>query len=534
MTSSPSHSQRVAARLVAGLARSGVTHFLVAPGARSQALALAAEQLDCAELATLVVRLDERGLGFTALGLGLSGKLAAVITTSGTAVANLHPAVLEAHHAGVPMLLLTADRPASLRGTGANQTTLQPSMFADATRAAFDLSADADLANATVDEVVAEAMGQALGKHIGVQPGPVQLNIQFQEPLSALEPDAAAVLAELQATSSPLGQSAQPAKPRATQLPWVRNTVVLAGAKAGPAASEFASQGGYPLFAEPSSGARIGPQLVRRYADLTESAPADEIKRIIVFGKPTLHRRVLALLARPQVELVVVQDGLHGHFNPSGRAATQLLAATAAAGGDSEWLAAWHAAERELPGPEGAVEQNRVKLARAVFSVAAEDPASRLLLGASELIRVADRFAPANAVNCFANRGLAGIDGTISTALGMALAEPESQLRVLLGDLTLLHDASSLNLSGFTVAGVEGTPNLQLIVGNDSGGRIFEKLPIASVASKQQFERLFLTPQQVDLALLAKAYGWRYFKTSADSVELLLAERGPVLIDVAL
>jgi 2-succinyl-5-enolpyruvyl-6-hydroxy-3-cyclohexene-1-carboxylate synthase len=533
LSPSPSDAQRVAARLLAGLTRSGVSHFLIAPGARSQALALAAEQLESAGLAKVVVRLDERALAFTALGLGLAGELAAVITTSGTAVANLHPAVLEAHHAGVPMLLLTADRPAALRGTGANQTTMQPSIFADATRATFDLSADAALKDATVDELVLEALTQALGTDPDGQPGPVQLNIQFQEPLSALEPNAAEVALRLEAAAP------TPAKaPPATPVPWVERTVVLAGAGAGAAANEFAAGGGYPLFAEPSSGARFGPQLVRRYADLSDSEPAGQIERIIVFGKPTLHRRVLALLSRPQVELVVVHDRHHGHFNPSGRAATHLAAASAvrpeAQPASEAWLAAWLAAEGELPGPAGAVEQNRVELVQAVFKAAAEDPASRLLLGASELIRVADRFAPAEQVNCLANRGLAGIDGTIATALGLAIAEPEAQLRVLLGDLTLLHDASSLNLSGLGQGGSHGNPNLQLIVGNDSGGRIFENLPIAALASEQQFERLFITPQRVDLAALAQAYGWRYFKTSAQSVAVLMGERGPVLIDVSL
>ena len=484
-------------------------------------------------MAKVVVRLDERGLGFTALGLGLSGKLAAVITTSGTAVANLHPAVLEAHHAGVPMIMITADRPAALRGTGANQTTMQPSIFADATRATFDFSADAALSAETVDELVSEALGQALGADAHGQPGPVQLNIQFQEPLSALEPDAAEVALRLQA--APFAPSKTPP---AQPVPWAQRTVVLAGAGAGASANEFAAAGGYPLFAEPSSGARFGPQLVRRYADLSDSAPAGQIERIIVFGKPTLHRRVLALLARPQVELVVVHDRHHGHFNPSGRAATHLAQASAerpeSRPAGEAWLAAWHNAERELPGPAGAVEQNRIDLVGAVFSAAAADPSSRLLLGASELIRIADRFAPAVSVNCLANRGLAGIDGTIATALGLALAEPEAQLRVLLGDLTLLHDASSLNLSGLGNGGAQGTPNLQLVVGNDAGGRIFEHLPIAAVASEQQFERLFLTPQRVDLAALAQAYGWRYFKTNAQSVAAHLSERGPVLIDVSL
>jgi 2-succinyl-5-enolpyruvyl-6-hydroxy-3-cyclohexene-1-carboxylate synthase len=542
-------SQRVAARLIAGLANAGVSHFLVAPGARSQALALAAEQLEAAGLARLVVRLDERTLGFTALGLAAAGKLAAVITTSGTAVANLHPAVLEAHHAGVPMLLLTADRPASLRGTGANQTTLQLSMFAEATRATFDVSADTALTDATIDELVESAVSLARGEAPGEsararskaaheqtalsQPGPVQLNLQFREPLSALEPNAAD-LARAMAQTSAVATGDVTENQRiasqgsVTEVSFAPGTVVLAGAKAGVGANEFAAAGGYPLFAEPSSGARFGSQLIRRYADLASHPLAEKIERIVVFGKPTLHRKVLALLARPEIELVVVNDRAHGYFNPSGREATQLAMATAAPGTEGSWLAQWLAAEAELTAPTDGTELNRVELVDAVWRAAASQGGSKLLIGASELIRVADRFAPAFGIECFANRGLAGIDGTIATGLGMALAEPSSQVRVLLGDLTLLHDVGSLNLSDI------GTPDIQLIVGNDGGGRIFERLEIASLAKPEQFARLFLTPQRVDIESLAKAYGWRYFKTTPQLLASRLAERGPVLIDVTL
>jgi 2-succinyl-5-enolpyruvyl-6-hydroxy-3-cyclohexene-1-carboxylate synthase len=525
-------SQRVAARLIAGLRNAGVSHFLVAPGARSQALALAAEQLEAAGLARVVVRLDERTLGFTALGLAAAGKLAAVITTSGTAVANLHPAVMEAHHAGLPVLLLTADRPASLRGTGANQTTLQLSMFAEATRASIDISADVALTDDDIDELVATAFRHALGAAQGSQPGPVQLNLQFREPLSALEPSAADLAAALAETSAAgIGEAAQhpfTSQTSTTEVSFAPGTVVLAGAKAGASANEFAAAGGYPLFAEPSSGARFGAQLIRRYADLASHPLAEKIERIVVFGKPTLHRKVLALLARPEIELVIVRDRAHGHFNPSGRNATQLDTATAAVGTDSAWVAQWLAAEAELMAPTDDTELNRVALIDAVWRATAAQTGSRLLIGASELIRVADRFAPALGIECFANRGLAGIDGTVATGLGIALAEPSRQVRVLLGDLTLLHDVGSLNLSDI------GTPDIQVIVGNDGGGRIFERLEIARLARPEQFARLFLTPQQVDIESLAKAYGWRYFKTSPQLMASRLAERGPVLIDVTL
>jgi len=190
-----SPAQRVSAELLSLLTSSGVEHIFLAPGARSQALAVAAAQLADAAKAQLHVRLDERSLGFTALGAALaSGQPTALIVTSGTAVANLHPAVLEASHSGVPMILLTADRPHELRGVGANQTTNQIGIFGDAVRTCFDLEAPTEL-SPTLDEVryvVATALAAALGE-TGGQPGPVQINLAFREPLSGDEPNAGSI-----------------------------------------------------------------------------------------------------------------------------------------------------------------------------------------------------------------------------------------------------------------------------------------------------------------------------------------------------
>ncbi|MEY2915648.1 MAG: hypothetical protein RL454_577, partial [Actinomycetota bacterium] len=195
-TQSP--AQVLAANLLAQLAANGVDHVFLAPGARSQALAIAAGQLADAGYIQLHVRLDERSLAFQALGVGLaSGFPAAVITTSGTAVANLHPAVLEAHHAGIPLILLTADRPAELRGVGANQTTNQVGIFADAVRSCTDVSAPASIDSAEAlakqaEELAVNAITQAV-----TESGPVQLNLGFREPLSATEPSAVAIFDQI-------------------------------------------------------------------------------------------------------------------------------------------------------------------------------------------------------------------------------------------------------------------------------------------------------------------------------------------------
>uniref|UniRef100_UPI0035CBDEEA thiamine pyrophosphate-binding protein n=1 Tax=uncultured Amnibacterium sp. TaxID=1631851 RepID=UPI0035CBDEEA len=247
-----------AARLLGRLAGLGLRHVVVAPGSRSQALALAAAALDRAGALRLHVRIDERVAGFTALGLAIeTGTPVAVVVTSGTAVAELHPAVLEAHHAGVPMLLLTADRPAELRGTGSNQTTVQPGAFAAAVAEVVDVPAPRTAQDVAAAEGVAE---RAWAAAITTRQ-PVQLNLAYREPLSG-EPEPVGPL------GGPLALAAPPAAPLVIE-PGPR-TVVIAGDKAGEQAEAFARAADAPLLAEVSSGARFGPQLVGAYRRLLD------------------------------------------------------------------------------------------------------------------------------------------------------------------------------------------------------------------------------------------------------------------------
>ncbi|MEK9907525.1 MAG: thiamine pyrophosphate-binding protein, partial [Aquiluna sp.] len=184
-------SQVFASHLLANLVRQGVTSYFLAPGSRSQSLAIAISQLEAAGKAKAVVRLDERSLGFTALGHALaSGSPAALVVTSGTAVANLHPAVLEAHHSSVPLLILSADRPASLRGKGANQTTNQVGLFGSAA-----VCIDVPIGATPQD---AQELGTKVARHFQARSGPLQLNLQFAPPLSASEPNAAELAKTMQ------------------------------------------------------------------------------------------------------------------------------------------------------------------------------------------------------------------------------------------------------------------------------------------------------------------------------------------------
>lgn len=517
-------AQNFAAHLLAALAKAGVRNFFLAPGARSQALAIAAAQLSDAGKIDLHIRLDERSLGFNALGAALaSGEPSVIITTSGTAVANLHPAVLEAHHSGVPLILLTADRPHELRGVGANQTTNQIGIFADAVRECVDVPApngnDGETREAA--ELAVNAIAVAMG-YDGDQPGPVQLNLAFREPLSGSAPDAA----KLNPTIS-MPDIFEP-NPEFAVLSSALPTVVIAGAGAGGDAIELAEAFGWPVFAEPSSGARAGANAIVSYRKLLEAHPiAADIQRVIIFGKPTLGRAVIRLLFNENVEVVVVRSKVMGHFDVSRRASKVVDEITVDDEVDFEWLERWRAAEHELTHDDSGALDRRA-LVEEVW--AATNDSDLLLLGASRLIREADAWAPAKAVRAYANRGLAGIDGTVATATGIALIEREGTTRALIGDLTLLHDAGSLAIDA-----ADGELNIQLVVGNDNGGTIFESLEMANSLEAKTFERIFKTPQQVDLWHLAQAYGWNYLRVeNRDELAGALKTTGRVLIDVRL
>lgn len=493
-----SSSQLFASQFVAQLHNLGVKSFYLAPGARSQALAIAANQLALSGLVDLRVRLDERSMGFLALGRALESKYpVALITTSGTAVANLHPAVLEAHHAGVPLILLTADRPAKLRGRGANQTTQQPGIFADAVRDCIDVDTDAD-----PRLVAMRAIELAIGGE--QRPGPVQVNIQFAEPLSAADPNANDFVTEV----TPRTRSNQLSELQVNISP---KAVVVAGAGSGVAANEFARAANLPLLAEPSSGARFGAALTNYIADL--ELIANEVEQVFVFGKPTLSRPILKLISNN--EYFVQKPESYEAFDVFAKAQGFADRLVPIGRGSDQWLARWVAP---------AVKSARADLVTKVWNATGENEI--VFFGASELIRVAERSVAPRQLNVFASRGLAGIDGSVSTVLG--LAQGGKKVRAVIGDLTLLHDASGLNRTGL------GSLDVQLIVGNDSGGAIFSHLEMAKLLPAEDFEKLFTTPQQVDLESLADTYGWHYIRTNPDEIDQHLSRNGFVLIDCQL
>lgn len=505
-------STALARVLVDELVRGGVREAVLSPGSRSAPLAFALHRADLAGRLRLHVRIDERSAGFLALGLAkASGRAVPVVTTSGTATANLHPAVLEASHADVPLLLLTADRPPELRGTGANQTIDQVHLYGYAVRMFADVGAPERRAgqNAYWRALTCRALAAATGD-AGTASGPVQLNLGLREPLVPEQDEAWVEALDGREGGGPWTERivAVPARP-VDDLPS-RTVVVLGDGSSGPAeqALRLAEARGWPVVAEPSSGAASSPALVPA-AELVLADPgfldAHLPDRVLVVGRPTLSRVLGRLVSAAPADVV----GAAGRWSDPARQAGRVLPGVPLPGSgpvDDDWLPAWLAAgskasdalTRVLAATPGLAEP---VVAREVLAAAG----GVLFVGSSKPVRDLFLAGPREGVRVLANRGAAGIDGTVSTALGAALADQAAgggQAYALLGDLTFLHDSN-----GLVIGPQEPRPDLTIVVANNDGGAIFGTLEQGAPGFEGAFERVFGTPHGVDLAALCAATG---------------------------
>ena len=569
VTDSPEHLQLPPAMadarsLVAALLAEGVREVVLCPGSRSAPLAEAlADAADAGHLRLRVV-LDERSAGFIALGaarahaLGGHSRCAAVVTTSGTAVSNLHPAVSEADAAGIPLLVISADRPHELVGTGASQTTEQTGLFAPALRLGVDLPADlaADLGGHAADAAIAGQVRRAVVAATGTlsrDPGPVQINARFRPPLtvggavpSVPAPPATPTVPVARAAVPACAPAASAGQPAGCGSSAQGRGIVVAGDTAHPAvgslARSLAEHLNWPLLAEPTSQARSGPQALSRYAELLGTpagrALAQQAEHLLVLGHPSLSRSITALLGRDDLDITVLTERARW-TDVSGRArrvvpmdgpdhepaddaalqAARLAARLGLESAHAAWTDSWRRAVADLPEPDCSSSPDAV--ARAVWEAGQAPGAPTLLLGSSMTVRRLDRLAQpgAAAPKAVANRGLAGIDGTIATGIGLWMASGEP-VRAVMGDLAFLHDAMSLN------RGVrEEEADLQVIVVDDGGGAIFSHLEYARTTPAGRFERLFTAPQRADIAALAAALGARvHVPNDVAALRRLLAE----------
>ena len=574
----------LARAVVASLVEAGVKRVVISPGSRNAPLTYALADAAQAGYLQLRVVVDERSAAFVALGASRSDWLheglarpAVAVMTSGSAVANAHPAVVEADAAGVPLIILSADRPHALVNTGASQTTVQTGIFGAATRYQADLS-DTNASGAVANQV-RRAVAAASGR-LSLDPGPVHLNVRLAPPLAPaapwqvphLEPKTHWLRARKPLEEQLNGVTVSQVGCRLGLDPARRGVIVVGDnddAELAHYAASLAHAWGWPLLAEPTSLVRTNANTVAAYSALLAggdgSASGDgaqlsqEIEQLLVVGRPTLTRPISALLAREDIYQVVLtnrarwsdvsgqaayvttlEQALSSLNIPGGGAdAGAEAGADADAGGDASasadagagagvdknapsplWLQRWLQAGQQQLNATSVTKTAQMALttwqatsqyeshsqSTAIHSDGLESSVT-LMAASSMTIRYLDAGLPAGRQlkkmpgPVVANRGLAGIDGTISTAVGLAWASGQP-VRVIIGDLAAAHD-----LTGLVKAVTETEVDLQVIVLDDHGGKIFSGLEYGASELSNYFPRFFTTAQQVDFAQAAAAFG---------------------------
>ncbi len=515
------------------LIRSGLRDVCIAPGSRSTPLTLA---FGARPEVRVTSHLDERSAAFFALGVGLAtGRPAAVVCTSGTATANFYPAVIEAHESEVPLLVLTADRSHELRDSGANQTIDQIKLYGDHVLWSVDVAPPEQDPAAVLVRSLRTLANRAYARAAGSPAGPVHLNFPFRKPLEPTPvPTDRVTLRDDEAArddGAPYTRlAAAPRRATPEQVAWLadvirahpRGLIVCGPRLADPelpnAVLRLARAAGYPIVAEALSDVRYRPAdgVVRltHYDTVKLETQPDVVLR---FGDVPTSAALLAALDawRPRVMVQIRESGrwaddthrltdhLQAHEATACDAVTEALSDTLAQRGAGEWLCA--AREREARVADS--------LARHVAAATLFDGAviadvvatlpddAALFIGNSLTVRHADQYGQATAkrLRVFGNRGVAGIDGLVSTALGVAAALPAHPLTLVLGDLALYHD-----LNGLLAVRRCGVPITIVVVNNDGGG-IFRRLPIKDF--EPAFTDLFLTPHGLSFEAAAKLHG---------------------------
>ncbi|MEO6143298.1 MAG: 2-succinyl-5-enolpyruvyl-6-hydroxy-3-cyclohexene-1-carboxylic-acid synthase [Dermatophilaceae bacterium] len=515
-------STALATVVVDEMVRQGVRAAVLCPGSRSAPFAYALQEADRAGRLQLHVRVDERSAAFLALGMAkLTRRPVPVFTTSGTAVANLHPAVLEASHAAVPLVIVSADRPPELRGTGANQTTDQGHLFGHAVRMFHDLGAPENRGgqNAVWRSVVGRLCVAATGAN-GPDAGPVHLNVALREPLV---PDLASnggwpERLDGREDDAPWVKF-MPARRQGVTIPSIPRTLVLLGDLPDPGMAvevvELARAAGWPVVAEPF-GAHDRRDLVPHGSLLLTAGEwlgRHLPERVLVIGRPTLTRAVGVLLRDPAVTVEIVSAQTNWP-DPSHVGSVvhpfEAVAASLPDGHpvDERWAREWADAGERVTKAAGSIIEHSWPsgLAVAAAVLAGLPPEATLFVGSSNPARDVDlamspslRSGPLCVV---ASRGLAGIDGCVSTAIGLALAQPGRPTYALMGDLTFLHDSN-----GLLIGPQEPRPDLTIVVTNDDGGGIFTLLEPGEPSRATDFERVFGTPTGASIVDICRAHG---------------------------
>jgi len=486
------------------LIRGGVRDVVLCPGSRNAPLAFALQDADRAGRMRLHVRIDERTAGYLAIGLAVAeGAPVCIAMTSGTAVANLGPAVVEANYARVPLIILSANRPYELLGTGANQTMEQLGYFGTQVRAniSLGLAEDApekmDEFNAQWRSATCRVLVAATGSRTA-NAGPVQFDIPLREPLV---PDR-----DLDASTSYAPQGRPGGKPwtytppvtfdQPLDLDLTPDTVVIAGHGAG----THPNLAALPTVAEPTAPPADNPLHPM-------ALPLLRPQQVIMLGRPTLHRPVSALLADPSVPVYALTTGPRWPDVSGNSQATGTRVVTSGQPSPA-WLKRCAAVNQHAnEAVRGQLKAHPLTTGLHVAAAVADAlrDGDQLVLGASNPVRDAALVGlNPHGIKVRSNRGVAGIDGTVSTAIGAALAHDRTGGRTvaLIGDLTFVHDSS-----GLLIGPTEPTPrHLTIVVSNDNGGGIFELLEQGDPRFSDVSSRIFGTPHDVDVGALCRAY----------------------------
>jgi 2-succinyl-5-enolpyruvyl-6-hydroxy-3-cyclohexene-1-carboxylate synthase len=528
----------LASAMVEELARCGVRHAAVSPGSRSTPLAVALWRQRAIEVTVL---LDERSAGFYALGTALTTRTpAAVLCTSGSAAANLHPAVVEADEAAVPLIVLTADRPPELRDIGAGQTIDQLKLYGEAVRWFCEVGTHeaSDEGLLHFRSVACRAFATAAGDP---RPGPVHLNVPWREPLAPLPIEGAVTATDPLALEGrgnrPLSAVVRsPAVPDAGMVEELCERIateprglIVAGRQLDPSVAapmaRLASASRYPILAEPTSQIRLGPhdrsRVISAY-DLLSRGASERLRPGLVLrvGDPPTSKALRQWLAEIEGLRPIVVDPVAGWRDPSRRAEilvradpvalagrlTEMLAERGREDEDSaeSFAAAWFAADRAARGAIaselGALDElSEPGTCLALGEALGDDDA--VLAASSMPVRDLEAFLPSSArrVRFYSNRGANGIDGQVSTAAGIA-AGGGGRTWAVLGDLALFHDLGGL-------AAARQANDLRLLVLDNGGGGIFHFLPQAEALPEDEFEALLGTPSGLDPAGAADLFG---------------------------
>jgi 2-succinyl-5-enolpyruvyl-6-hydroxy-3-cyclohexene-1-carboxylate synthase len=508
------------------LIRGGVRDVVLCPGSRNAPLAFALDAADAAGRLRLHVRIDERTAGYLAVGLSSAAEApVCVAMTSGTAVANLGPAVVEANYARVPLIVLSANRPYELLGTGANQTMEQLGYFGAQARAAISLglAEDApermDAFNATWRSATCRVLAAATGARTA-NAGPVQFDIPLREPLVPGSDGGGEAIPAGRPDGRPWTYSPPVAFDQPLDIDLTCDTVVVAGHGAG----DHPNLAALPTVAEPTAPPAATPL---HPLALTVLHP----QQVIMAGRPTLHRPVSALLADPAVPVYALTTGPRWPDVSGNSQATGTRAVTTGTPNPS-WLQRCAQLNRQADAAvRGQLKAHPATTGLHVAAAVADAlaPGDQLVLGASNPVRDAALVGPgADGVVVRSNRGVAGIDGTVSTAIGAALAHerengPQARTVALIGDLTFVHDSS-----GLLIGPTEPAPQrLTFVVSNDNGGGIFELLEQGDPRFSDVSSRIFGTPHDVDIGALCRAYHVEFKQVEVDELGAALDEPGP-------